>query len=484
MVSRHPRVARLAALLALTAGSAGAAPVDLPDGVLGAHWYTISILGTRSGWSEQALRRTPTGYESVERTVLRVALDGRSLTSSRSETRRYDEALQLVAVENEADQVGRRVCVTARRDGNTLHVTRTSPDGETRQELPVGERFGQDLYILRALVQQQMALGWQTVFSTFDCDLGQIDEITVRAVERVREPEPAWVLQAQSKLLNVLSRTWASDEGVILRQDVPGMMQMTMQLVTEAQALADIEPFLLASSVPVQQEMGRPEELQQVRLEVRDGGGEPDTLFPTTSRQTVAPGGEAAVLTVRAAAAPATTGQLPFTTPELQPYLQPSDMAQAADPQLVAQAREIIGDERAAWPAAQRLMRWVNREMVKVASEPRPLSALEILQLKRGDCTEHAVLLAGLAQAVGIPARMVAGLAYSARAYHYHAWNELYVGEWVEMDATWGQATVDAGHIQVAASALESAALARMSLAASKTMGALKLTVLDYTARP
>jgi hypothetical protein len=483
MVSWHRRAVRLAALLALMAGGAGAAPVDLPDEVLGTHWYTISILGKRSGWSEQALRRTPTGYESRERTVLQVALDGYSLTSSRSETRRYDEALQLLAVENEADQVGRRVRVTAYREGDKLRVTRTSPDGETHQELPVSEHFGQDLYILQAVLQKQITAGWKTVFSTFDCDLGQIDEITVSAVERVSEPQPAWVLQAQSKLLNVLSRTWASDAGVILRQDVPGMMQMTMQLVTEAEALAAVEPFLLASSVPVQQEMGRPEKLQRVRLEVRDGGGEPDTLFPTTSRQTVTGGGDKAVLIVLAQNTPTTSGQLPFTAPDLQPYLQPSDVAQSADPQLVAQMQEIIGGERDAWRAAQLLMRWVNRQMVKVASEPRPLSALEVLQIKRGDCTEHAVLLAGLAQAAGIPARMVAGLAYDAKAYHYHAWNELYVGEWVEMDPTWGQETVDAGHIQVAASALDSTSIARMSLAASRTMGTLKLNVLDYDAR-
>lgn len=486
MSDAHRAVRRWASVLFLMvgAGAATAAPIALPDGALGTHWYTISILGTRSGWSEQSLRRTPDGYESLERTVLRVALDGRGLTSARSETRRYDEALRLVEVENEADQVGRRVRVTARRRDGTLLVTRTSPDGETRQHLPVGETFGHDLHVLRALLDKQVGPGWKTVFSTFDCDLGQVDEITITAVERVEKPRPAWVLQAQSRLLSVLSRTWVTDEGVILRQEVPGMMQMTMQLVTQEEALADLQPFLLASSVPVDRKMGRPGKLQRVSLEIADGGGAPDTLFPTTSRQTVTPGEHTAVLTVVAGSAPGVPGQLPFTAPELLPYLKPSETAQSADPQLVAQAREVIGNATDAWQAARQLMWWVNRQMTKVGSEPRPLSALEILQTKRGDCTEHAVLLAALAQAVGIPARMVAGLAYDAGAYHYHAWNELYVGQWVEMDPTWGEETVDAGHVQVAASALDSAAIARMSLASSKTMGMLKLKVLDFDAQP
>jgi len=468
----------------LAVGLAGAAPLSLPDEALSTHWYTVSILGNRSGWSEQALRRTPTGYESLERTVLRVALDGRTLTSARTETRRYDEDLRLVAVENEADQVGRRVRTSAQRDGDKLLVTRHSPDGDTRQELPLGEHFGEDLQVLWAVLAREITATWQTTFRTYDCDLGQIDEITLRAVERVTDPEPAWVLQAQSKLLNVVSKTWVNDRGVILRQDVPGMMQMTMRRVTQEEALADLEPFLLASSVPVDQEMGRPGRLGRVRLAVTDGGADAATLFAATPRQTITADGPTATLEVRAGAAPAAPGELPFSGPELQPYLTPSDAAPSADPRLIAQAKEIIGGERNAWIAAGKLLRWVHDTVVKVASEPRPLSALEVLQIKRGDCTEHAVLLAGLAQAVGLPVRMAAGLAYDTKAYHYHAWNELYVGEWVEMDPTWGEETVDAGHIQITASALDSTSVARMSLAASRTMGALKLKVLDYDAGP
>jgi hypothetical protein len=484
-VSRtHRPLLPLAVALGLLAGHVCAAPVELPATALGTHWYTISILGQRSGWSEQSLRRTPTGYETLERTVLRVSLDGRGLTSARTETRSYDDTLRLLSVANEADQVGRRVRVVARREADRLLVTRTSPDGETRQELPVGERFGQDLHVLRALAAGEVKPGWQLVFETFDCDLGQVDEITVTATERLTTPEPGWLLGAQSKLLKVQSRTQVSDQGVILRQDVPGMMQMAMQRVSQEEALAEIEPFLLASAVPLEQNLGQPERLTQVRLQVRDGGGAAETLFPTTARQTVSGGDGVATVVVRAAATPATALQLPVTAPDLQPYLQPSDMVQSADPRVIAQAREIVGDEREAWPAARKLNQWVYRHMTKVASEPRPLSALEIIEAKRGDCSEHAVLLAALAQAAGLPVRMVAGLAYGAGAYRYHAWNEVYVGTWVEMDPTWGEDTVDAGHIQVAASALDSASLARMSLAASKTMGTLKLKVLDFAPQP
>lgn len=478
---RSPLVAALLAVLAAAPSWAGAA---LPDTVFASHWYAISIQGHRSGWSEQTLRRTPEGIESSERTVLRVQMEGRTLTSARAETRRYDANLRLLEVEHEADQVGRKVHVTARRDGDRLLFTRQSPDGETRQELPLDNTFGGDLQILKAVLQGELKPGWTHVFTTVDCDLGRLDEITVTALQRLDDPRPGWLLQSQSKLLGIPSQAWVGDDGVILRQEVPGMMAMAMELVSQEQALAELEPFLLATAIPVGSNMGDPRKLRQVRLQVSKDGGDGDGIFPDTLRQSVLTQDGRTLLTVRAGEVPAINVKLPVTSEALQPYLQPSDLAPSADSRIIAQAGEIIAGETDAWQAARRLMWWVHRGLGKIDSEPRPMSALEVLEAKRGDCTEHAVLLAALCQAVGLPARMVGGLAYDAGAYHYHAWNEIYVGEWVEMDATWGQEVVDAGHIQTAAAALDSASVARLSLASSRTMGDLKLTILDYQKAP
>jgi transglutaminase-like putative cysteine protease len=162
----------------------------------------------------------------------------------------------------------------------------------------------------------------------------------------------------------------------------------------------------------------------------------------------------------------------------MQGYLQPSDLAQSRDPSIVAKAKSIIGDETDAWQAAQKLLAWVHRELGKMESEPRPLSAREILGEMRGNCTEHAILLAALAQAVGIPSKMCAGLVYDNKAYHYHAWKELYVGQWVEMDATWDQPIVDAGHLLIASGGLDSASMAKLSLTSGRTMGSLGLEIV------
>ncbi len=82
-------------------------------------------------------------------------------------------------------------------------------------------------------------------------------------------------------------------------------------------------------------------------------------------------------------------------------------------------------------------------------------SALEVATSRQGDCTEHALLLAAIARASGIPARVATGIAYvdhfSGRdnVFVPHAWIEAYVdGRWQGFDAALSR--FDAGHIALA----------------------------------
>jgi len=75
---------------------------------------------------------------------------------------------------------------------------------------------------------------------------------------------------------------------------------------------------------------------------------------------------------------------------------------------------------------------------------------------------------------------MVTGIAHARGSFFYHAWNEIYVGQWVEMDPAWGENAVDAGHIRMASGPVDMSALANMALAAGRNLGALKVHVIEY----
>ncbi|NQT68544.1 MAG: lasso peptide biosynthesis protein [Desulfobacteraceae bacterium] len=92
-----------------------------------------------------------------------------------------------------------------------------------------------------------------------------------------------------------------------------------------------------------------------------------------------------------------------------------------------------------------------------------------------GDCNEHAVLLAALARATGIPVKIEAGLVYLNGRFYYHAWNLLYLGKWVTADALFGQIPADVTHIRFA-SGQQKQQLDLMSI-----IGKIRLKIISQT---
>ena len=130
-------------------------------------------------------------------------------------------------------------------------------------------------------------------------------------------------------------------------------------------------------------------------------------------------------------------------------YLEDSAQVQARHPLIRALARELAGDNRNVWQVAKDINRWVHRNLAKELVDT--MTALDALHERRGECQSHTYLFTALVRAVGIPTRIVNGLVYSQEysGFLYHAWPEVYVGEWRALDPTFGQDVVDATHIKL-----------------------------------
>ena len=80
-------------------------------------------------------------------------------------------------------------------------------------------------------------------------------------------------------------------------------------------------------------------------------------------------------------------------------------------------------------------------------------TATDVLHARRAECQGHAYLFAAFARALGIPTRIVNGIAYSADhgGFLYHSWNEAWIAGrgWQPVDATFGQAHADATHVKL-----------------------------------
>ena len=110
-------------------------------------------------------------------------------------------------------------------------------------------------------------------------------------------------------------------------------------------------------------------------------------------------------------------------------------------------------------------------------------TASEVARNHEGDCKGHAVYLAALARARGIPARVAAGLVYmpQSQAFGGHMWTEVYVaGRWIGLDGTLAKGGIGGGHLQLTHSPMAGAAAYNILFPVMQIVGRLKVEVLDW----
>ncbi len=134
-------------------------------------------------------------------------------------------------------------------------------------------------------------------------------------------------------------------------------------------------------------------------------------------------------------------------------YLEPEELIQSDDPEIMELAKEITMGAEDSWDAMKKLSEWVH---VKIKGAiPGGGDAKGVLKTREGECGGHSRLLTAFCRAVGIPARVCMGGAYvpdNGGFFGQHMWVEVYMGEagWIPVDATFGEIDyIDAGHIRL-----------------------------------
>jgi hypothetical protein len=153
-------------------------------------------------------------------------------------------------------------------------------------------------------------------------------------------------------------------------------------------------------------------------------------------------------------------------------YLKPTAFIQSDHQKIVTLAQKIAGNYSTPLNKIRALINWMNQNIEKrpVLSLPNALSTLEN---GVGDCNEHAVLMAALARAAGIPCRIEAGLVYLRGRFYYHAWNLVYLGRWITADALFGQVPADVTHIRLVTGS------PRQQLDLMGIIGKIKLRIIE-----
>jgi transglutaminase-like putative cysteine protease len=250
----------------------------------------------------------------------------------------------------------------------------------------------------------------------------------------------------------VATDVYIDDTGHILEMDFQGAMKAVAEPPDVAKKLDLVEVFgqtrivLPKEPGPIAREI--PGELILVAT------GLPEKFRRDTYRQKFkALDKDKVEITIQAIPPKAISKMRPLVDPNGGQNLKSTIAVESDNADIIALAKKVAGDEKNAYVAAQKVVKWVGANMTKDygASSDR---ASDILKTMKGDCTEHALLSVAMLRALGIPARRVDGVVYLKQnddvpALYWHEWVEAYVGEWTQLDPTFNQTVADATHFAV-----------------------------------
>ncbi len=267
-----------------------------------------------------------------------------------------------------------------------------------------------------------------------------IGDVTIEAQAREKvkvagkDHDTLRFLVTDSLTPNLPTRLWVDDDGTVVQMEAG---PMSMRLATEEQAKSVGAVAELANTMLVTPVILFPERFQEVTLAIKLAGGDTKDILPEGPYHRVTASETEIAVTMLAQPAPmGATVERPVTEASVAEFLRATPRCGSDDPAIVAKAKEIVGDEQDALAAAAKVVHWVFRSLKKESSVVGAKTARETLDDGSGDCTEHAVLVAALCRAAGVPARCAIGLLYTGKEVGYHQWAEVWVGRWVPCDAT------------------------------------------------
>ena len=160
--------------------------------------------------------------------------------------------------------------------------------------------------------------------------------------------------------------------------------------------------------------------------------------------------------------------------------LAASAYLQSDDPDIQRIARDNVAPSAAPATKAKQLTAWVFKNITKKDYNVGFASAKETLLSREGDCKEHAMLLAALLRAAGIPSRVAVGVTYADRASSSATCGP-------RRSSTTGPPStprepadvVDATHIKLVASALDGPAAGAAFIGLAQALDRLKINVQE-----
>jgi len=457
----RPRLVLLLPLaLAVTAQAADDYEAALKKLVGQRHWYGIYLQDQKSGYAlMEALDTEADGKKAVEfklRARIKITALGKRQDLRIDESRVYLRSGPLHSVSTRFWTDASDVEVSAVVRGDKLILTSRMGALTNQKEFPAPKESLRDAIAADRLAGPDAKIGDSVTIRQFEPTMQKefVGVLTLKERKQITfNGVPTRVAAIEMKLpaMGIVSDMFVDERGTPLELTVGQMFTLRLEPEKQAKDVQYSSDLIRMGCVKLDPHPRNVGAIKSIRFQIT--GIEDPKLLLDDARQkwTRQPDGSQIVDSKVPAFDPKQAAALPVDRAKFAEELAPTIFVQSDAPRVKTLAAKIVGDERDSYVAAMKINRWVYRNLRKVGTAALS-NAVETLESRQGDCTEHTVLFVALARAAGVPAREVAGVTAIERGegLYYHAWPEVWVGQWIAVDPTLGQDVADATHIKFA----------------------------------
>lgn len=419
-------------------------------------WMGTYFQGKKLGFTRVQTRWSLQGIEVDSTVFFQIRSKSIDQSTTINQKTRLGPDFKLRSFSLLQEITGHRQQVEGRVEGNRLiyRIKSRGFDKEKSIEFPPGT-LPSSTFLLN-LLADGLKVGQKGTLSLFLEPFQMLVDLEYEVLRKENleyEGKPVETFAIKQKFSGIETTLWIAGDGSVIKETTNQGFESFKESAEVAQKLDEpltVSSIITMSLVKPDQPINRSERVREIIFHLQPLRS-PD-LIPEDQRQKILKTEQLPNGFYRATLQVKTELEQSFSSGLGKPdskYLEDSAQVQSRHPMIRALARELAGDKRNVWQVAKDINRWVYRNLAKELVDT--VTALDALHERRGECQSHTYLFTAVARAAGIPTRIVNGLVYSQEysGFLYHAWPEVYVGEWRALDPTFGQDVVDATHIKL-----------------------------------
>jgi transglutaminase-like putative cysteine protease len=452
-VVETPRATATAPLDAPTAPpspTTTAPSVEKPK-VLSEQWYRTLHDGEPSGWYHVTWTRStyegkPTVHDRTESFSSMTRMMGDHpdafVSHNYSDLERTEDGLHL-RTETRTVQGDRLTDALIVWTGSGYELTRHAAGMEEKRAVASGAPCPVDpeAFLSAKLQRGEVAVGARFEYRAPNFEGARLDTVAldVEARETITTPAGKFdCLRVKERVVGAPGdATWWFDATGVLRRQTSGRSEIVSSTEREAREVRE-GGAVFSITVAADPDMPRCTSIDRAVVDItlapRPGVEMPD--FPSTpfSRE-LSRKGDVVRLELLSHDAPGENIALPVKDPKFAKHLERTNILCWDAPMVQDAVKEAVGDEKDAREVVRKILKYVQVTLRTDQTTPNP-TAVEILELGSGFCSEHCVLFVTLCRAAGVPARRVTGYAQVGDMWGAHSFAEVWLGRWFGCDPT------------------------------------------------